>query len=424
METVPDFISTIKKIISKEPENWALPKSLFNNFYNENILNDNDGWSTSAIEKILSTLEGLTRTKGEHLTDTLLMQFEKQTDERKVIEKLISIVKFCDRHAYKQDHKMPFVATTLLRQDIFYKNILTWKLEDKKGSLIDDLLKSNALVVIIKNIFLFLSEPTEFITMVGLRHRRLFINKFISPDYSLHNYEPIEKLCIESNQIILRHFKELIEKENDPELSHLISNNNLEKHFLTRVVSRAVYDEDVKILWDQKEKIVPGVRYWQIAPAEQARLWDDFLEHSIIAVGFSKTEDLSGLTEDGLMKELKDKFPDFGDHKLKLSHRQLWNFINLKPGDKFVTNKGQSLLLGLGEVKGTYKFRPERQEYKHAIDVKYYKVMKEGIPIPNSFKGKFGKTIIPLKQKDFEEIENLFNTPVPRSWIFQSNPEY
>jgi 5-methylcytosine-specific restriction protein B len=86
----------------------------------------------------------------------------------------------------------------------------------------------------------------------------------------------------------------------------------------------------------------------------------------------------------------------------------LWNFINLKPGDKFVTNKGQSLLLGLGIVQSNYKFRPERAEYKHTIDVDYYKISDAGIPIPSDLKGKFGKTIVPLKKDVFEQIGALF----------------
>jgi hypothetical protein len=91
--------------------------------------------------------------------------------------------------------------------------------------------------------------------------------------------------------------------------------------------------------------------YWQIAPAEQARLWDDLLKNSIAAVGFYEINmNLSGKTENELMSLFKQKYPDFSEQKIKVNFRQLWNFINLKPGDKIVTNKGQSLLLALGIV--------------------------------------------------------------------------
>jgi len=80
------------------------------------------------------------------------------------------------------------------------------------------------------------------------------------------------------------------------------------------------------------------------------------------------------------MSLLIQNYPDYSEHSVKIYFRQLWNFLNLKLGDKFVTNKGQSSLLGLGIVKSNYKFRPERSEYKHTIDVDYYKVSENGIP--------------------------------------------
>ncbi|MFC1882786.1 hypothetical protein ACFL2S_15010, partial [Thermodesulfobacteriota bacterium] len=93
--------------------------------------------------------------------------------------------------------------------------------------------------------------------------------------------------------------------------------------------------------------------YWQIAPGDNAKLWDDLLNNSIAAVGFSKIdEDLSGISKDSFMKKFRDAFPDFNERRTKIKSGQLWNFINLKPGDKFITNKGKSLLLGLGLVNG------------------------------------------------------------------------
>lgn len=154
--------------------------------------------------------------------------------------------------------------------------------------------------------------------------------------------------------------------------------------------------------------------YWQIAPGENARLWDDLRENSIAAVGYSSLgSDLSGKTEAELIALFKQKYTEFSDMKTKVNFRQLWNFLNLKPGDRFVTNKGKSKLLALGIVKSGYKFRPERKEYKHTIDVNYYNVSKSGIPIPKNLKGKFGKTIVPLKKSEFLTLESLFNPSPP-----------
>jgi len=159
--------------------------------------------------------------------------------------------------------------------------------------------------------------------------------------------------------------------------------------------------------------------YWQIAPAENARLWDDLRENSIAAVGYSSLDsDLSGKTEPELLELFKQKYSEFSDMKTKINFRLLWNFVNLKPGDRFVTNKGKSRLLALGVVKSGYKFRPERKEYKHTVDVDYYTVSENGIPIPKEFQGKFGKTIVPLKKSEFETLEQLFPSKQPVQQVY------
>jgi hypothetical protein len=152
--------------------------------------------------------------------------------------------------------------------------------------------------------------------------------------------------------------------------------------------------------------------YWQIAPGEKARLWEDLKSNSIAAVGWNELDfDLTGKSKDELFALIRHKYPNDSEMAARISTTMLWNFLNLKPGNKFVTNKGKSLLLGLGVIKGGYKFRPERNEYRHTVDVDYYAVPEAGIEIPEDFKGKFGKTIIPLDSKVFEKIEALFPAP-------------
>ncbi|WP_419655993.1 conserved uncharacterized protein, UPF0310 [Desulfosarcina variabilis str. Montpellier] len=178
-----------------------------------------------------------------------------------------------------------------------------------------------------------------------------------------------------------------------------------------------------------------GKSCWQIAPGDQARLWDDLRKNSIAAVGYSKLDfDLSGQSEDELLKLYRQHFKNETEMSIKINFRMLWNFVSLKPGDRFVSNKGKQSLLGIGTVTGAYKYRPERSEYKHTVDVKYDMVSKEGIKIPDAIKGKFGKTIVPLDEKIFSEIENLFSiseggtipTPddkVTNYWWLTANPK-
>lgn len=159
-----------------------------------------------------------------------------------------------------------------------------------------------------------------------------------------------------------------------------------------------------------EEQTPPPVSYWQIAPAEKARLWGELRDQSIAAVGYEKFDfDVSGKSKNELLRLFQKRYPDAAEMSSKINITQLWNFINLKPGDKFVTNKGKSLLLALGVVKSGYKFRPSRKEYTHTVDVDYYKLSESGIPIPEDMQGKFGKTIIPLTEQEFKKLEGLFD---------------
>jgi len=169
----------------------------------------------------------------------------------------------------------------------------------------------------------------------------------------------------------------------------------------------------------------PEEKYWQIAPGENAKFWDEFKKLSIAAVGFKNINiDLSGISESKFKSLFQKHYPD----KKTIKRTQLWNFINLKPGNKFITNKGKSLLLGAGEVKSGYQYRPEREEFKHTIDVEYYRLSEDGIPIPDKFKGKFGKTITKLKSEDFDMLESLLGhvvTPTSNKnyWWLNANPK-
>jgi len=199
-------------------------------------------------------------------------------------------------------------------------------------------------------------------------------------------------------------------------LSFNVSDFDSYKSFLHKV--RETFQDDFPTLsWKAY------IRYWQIAPGENAELWPDMKSNSIAAVGWDELNfDLSGKTKEELLDIYKVIYPEATDRQRKIGTTMLWNFLSLKPGDKLVTNEGQKFLLALGIVKGGYKFRPEREKFKHTIDVDYYNVSETGIPIPDEYKGKFGKTIVPLTGDTYRTLEKLF--PQKNFWIFQANPEY
>jgi 5-methylcytosine-specific restriction enzyme B len=190
-----------------------------------------------------------------------------------------------------------------------------------------------------------------------------------------------------------------------------------------------VIPEGVELL--KEFKGYDEITYWQIAPGEGARLWKDFKDNSIVAVGWPVLNyDIGNLTREELFKHYKKNYHEASDRKAKVNAGQLWNFISLQPGDRIVTNQGKRLALGIATVIGPYEFQPEREEYKHTIPVKYDHVSQEGIPLPEKFKGKFGRTILELSQDEFQEFEGLFgdkpkarNESLENYWWLNANPK-
>ena len=57
-----------------------------------------------------------------------------------------------------------------------------------------------------------------------------------------------------------------------------------------------------------KDKLI---RYWQIAPGESAKLWDDFLKNRIAAVGWDEIGiDLKDKSKEEILKLVQQKYPE------------------------------------------------------------------------------------------------------------------
>jgi 5-methylcytosine-specific restriction protein B len=123
----------------------------------------------------------------------------------------------------------------------------------------------------------------------------------------------------------------------------------------------------------------------EIAPGENARFWDDCLKGGYICVGWDEVGDLREF-------ESKEAFrAAFAARFLSLYNgnkgantkksNELWTLMELEPGDVVVANKGQSKVLGVGQViEPGYEFRPERPEFKHTVRVKWDTSYAKDIP--------------------------------------------
>jgi len=167
------------------------------------------------------------------------------------------------------------------------------------------------------------------------------------------------------------------------------------------LLSKDEAEEIEKMIKNEAE--TEKIRYWQIAPGPNAQYWEDCLEGSFICVGWDELGDLANVkSKEQLERIYRKAYPADSSHKLKLGIGQLWNFLSLREGDKIIANKGKQALIGAGVVTGKYRFDESRKRYKHLIDVKWYDTYER--KIPDKYLGKFGKTILELEKKEFEEL--------------------
>ena len=110
---------------------------------------------------------------------------------------------------------------------------------------------------------------------------------------------------------------------------------------------------------------------WVIAPGEGARLWRDFQEHGIAAIGYDALGDLSEYdSREAIHSALVEN--GFGQNP---SNHSLgtWEFVHeMTIGDILIAKRGRSAILGWGKVNGDYTYEPERAEYRNLRKVEWH----------------------------------------------------
>lgn len=115
----------------------------------------------------------------------------------------------------------------------------------------------------------------------------------------------------------------------------------------------------------------PAKSIWLIAPGEQARLWEDFRKHGIVAIGWDYLDDL---TKYGSKKEIAEllRTHDQSPGRRSNDAHCCWEFAHeISPGDLVVVKEGRYKLIGLGRVTSAYLHQPEREEYQHVRQVEW-----------------------------------------------------
>ena len=139
------------------------------------------------------------------------------------------------------------------------------------------------------------------------------------------------------------------------------------------------------------------VRYWKLAPGENARLWDDWYKNEYVAIGWDELGDISGLSRSEFDARVEQARVDHSDWT-KVGLNQVWEFAHIKEGDRVVANRGTTELLGIGTVTAPYEFT-SGVEYGHRIPVEWDDATPRNIN-----EGGWRRTLIELKPEKFEQL--------------------
>ncbi|MDI1448974.1 AAA family ATPase [Polyangium sp. 6x1] len=114
-------------------------------------------------------------------------------------------------------------------------------------------------------------------------------------------------------------------------------------------------------------------RVWLLAPGEGARLWEDFRNNSIAAIGWDQLGDLRRY--DGV-NAIRAKLSEGRSDGKPPRNDTLacYQFAHeMRPGDIIFAKRGIHYIVGYGVVQSDYRFDPKRAEYRHVRAVKWLK---------------------------------------------------
>ena len=110
---------------------------------------------------------------------------------------------------------------------------------------------------------------------------------------------------------------------------------------------------------------------WLIAAGKGARLWGDFQERAIAAIGYDELGDLAEYsTREAVHSALVQNGRGSNPTMHSLAAWQFGHGINV--GDVLLAKEGRRRILGWGKVVGGYAHEPERPEYRNTRRVEWH----------------------------------------------------
>lgn len=150
----------------------------------------------------------------------------------------------------------------------------------------------------------------------------------------------------------------------------------------------------------KRHTLIP-VRYWKIAPGENAWQWEECRDQSFIALEWDEFGDLSGLTKREFDQRVRNVLSsDAATNWTKAGVQQLWHFSHIQEGDRIVANRGTREVLGIGTVTGAYYYQENAPRSRHRLSVQW-----DDLAVRSVNQLGWRRTLIKLDQETFDKVQ-------------------
>jgi 5-methylcytosine-specific restriction protein B len=172
---------------------------------------------------------------------------------------------------------------------------------------------------------------------------------------------------------------------------------------------------------------VPNIedkKYWAIAPGEQARLWEMWKREEVITIGWNGIGNLSQYkTKKEIVRAIEKAFQP--KRKPTNNAKTCFDFVyTMQIGDMILAKKGNSAILGIGEIVGQYEHNENIPEHNNIRKIKWLRTGKWQVPTNN-----WDKTLTEITNKPLlQKYLNIIERPEPEGdgancWWLNANPK-
>ncbi|MCY4642004.1 MAG: AAA family ATPase [Gammaproteobacteria bacterium] len=208
---------------------------------------------------------------------------------------------------------------------------------------------------------LFLLFPDEFEPMMSLSHKKDIVKHFHDGISEPHQISHMDLVEIDKALLTIRG---QLEDDHQGKEIHFYQSPWKERWQgdSPKANDDDCVDEADDEAWYKQQFGTADV--WVIAPGEGARLWGEFIETGIVAIGWDNLGDLSEYeSKEAINSALIENGAGQNPTNQSLA---AWEFIHeVRVGDFVLAKKGRSAILGWGLVTGNYAFKEEREEHQN-----------------------------------------------------------